>query len=176
MDEELHLLTPGQVHNYKEEIRNVEVGSKYLQNNTICKCIPKRKYHYMRNAIALTPTDKLMKMKRIDGYGNEIYIDSSRRRWYQVTEGPPCCPNVGPLCGVRPGQIKMICYDTEVVDVSLGSTEIQVVKMSDEDLKVVSKTYNFRDPDKTDFCQHFLADIFPIFLFCGRSERNFEII
>lgn len=176
MEEDLHLLTPREVQNYKDEIRNIQKASKYLENNTCMRCIPKRKHHNLRGTIALTPTDRLMRLHRKDGYGNEIYIDSSRRVWYQITEDSMCCPQNGLPCDVDDQKIKLTCYDSQIVEDSLGSSEIRAIKMSDDDLTIVSKTYNFRDPDKTNLCQHFFADILPRFLFCSKIEKTYTIV
>lgn len=149
-----HLFKPQDGEN---EINNLRIGSEYLDHQ-ICSCIPKRKTHYLRGSIAIQPSDKLMRLRQFDENGNEIYIDSSRRRWIQIAKI------------TNKDFISMKCYDKEVIETGRGSSQIEVIKMSDDDLIVVSKTYNFRDIDHSGCLSHFLADILPKCLYCGSSK------
>lgn len=158
-------------------VRNLKVGSKYLPDKTACcfTCIPSRRKHEMRTAIAVVPRGTIMFMK-VDEFNRQVFIDEDRREWIR---DPTRCQS---SCCCQSDMISLRCYDIPTVKESAGSTEVRVKMTEEWDARetfdscetaprfnfqapitpvIIAKSYNFRDADQSSGCAHFWADLIP---------------
>uniref|UniRef100_A0A6C0CGR3 Uncharacterized protein n=1 Tax=viral metagenome TaxID=1070528 RepID=A0A6C0CGR3_9ZZZZ len=138
-------------------------------------CIPTKKRHKLRGKVGLKPVGTLLKISGgQSGYqsgsqvnthqenqtGPRVYLDDNRRKWHERSSCCSCHPN------------RLVHYDDSLISNSQGSSEVSFVVMNDGSRDFTSKTYHYRDRDKSTCCQHFWADIFPIFCYCDCGTRD----
>lgn len=148
-------------------------------------CIPTRKRHKLRSKVGLLPFGSLMRMDadyvnyqnnktkanepHSDGQsanqpggqsGLQSWLDDGRKRWHERKSCCACKPD------------RLVCYDEPYVRASQGASEVAFVVMDDGAYDFTSKTYYYRDRDKSTCCQHFWADIFPICLYCDCGTKD----
>lgn len=163
--EQDHLLAPGD-----DDVRNVALASNSFKGY----CVPTCKRHKQKAKVGFRPNGMLLRVNGTnrnsynlinpssqpaaqqmnDSNEPRCYIDDNQRKWY---ERKSCCSCKND---------RLVCYDAPLIPDSQGSSELAYIVMDDGSFSFNSATYYYRDRDKSTCCQHFWADIFPIFCYC----------
>jgi len=153
-----HLLPPGE-----DDLRNIALASASFKGY----CVPTSKRHKQKAKIGFRPTGMLLRINADDPEAPRAYLDDNQRKWYERKSCCSCKPN------------RLVCYDAPLIPNSPGASEMSFVVMDDGAFNFHAATYYYRDRDKSTCCQHFWADIFPIFCYCHCGARelidNFEL-
>ena len=134
--------------------------------------IPSKDQHTNRNIYNKHPVGDLTFYGMIDEWGQNVYVDESGKRWHELKWYNSIYHN--PI-----KNIKMQYYHSDIPEYchSLSSSEIIVpksklvhghseeIKIYNNDIKIGS--YNFKDFKKAGRIKHFLADVFPVVLYCS---------
>lgn len=138
--------------------RNIKLAKQEFPDK-FCSCIPSKSTHMIRNDIVITPNGMLKKVPQhqfsdVKLRNEEIknYIDDNGLNWTVIDK--------------QFTTVRLVMYDDQIIQGTLGSSEILMSNPGNQSQLLITKTYNYRDKEKTSYIEHFLADILPKCLFC----------